>query len=84
MKHIDTLPYGDAIEMINNGLQHLAIEHDDLPGETLDCYFHPVSGNLWHAYFKKVELYNVLSPTVIADLERKFAPFSFYERKIHV
>lgn len=83
MKHIDTLPYGDAIEMINSGLQHLAIEHDDLT-ETLDCYFCPVSGNLWHVYLGQVELYNVLSPSVIADLEREFAPYSFYERNSYV
>lgn len=83
MKHIDTLPFSDAIIMIDSGLQHLAIEHDDLP-ETLDCYFCPVSGNLWHAYLGQVELYNVLAPTVIADLEREFAPYSEYERNSYV
>jgi hypothetical protein len=40
----------------------------------LDCYFCPVTGNLWHAYLGTTELYNVLSATVISALEREFAP----------
>ena len=83
MKHIETLPLNDAMIMIDTGLEHLAIDHYDLTG-TLDCYFCPVSGNLWHAYLGQADLYNVLSPTVIADLERKFAPYSFYERNSYV
>jgi hypothetical protein len=42
--------------------------------EPLDCYFCPVTGNLWHCYLGTTELYNVLSATVISALEREFAP----------
>ena len=73
MKHIETLPFNDARIMIDQGLEHLVIQHDDLTVE-LDCYFCPVTGNLWHAYLGTTELYNVLSATGIAALEREFAP----------
>jgi hypothetical protein len=73
MQHIETLPIIDAQIMIDQGLEHLVIEHGDLTVE-LDCYFCPVTGNLWHAYLGTIELYNVLSATVIAALEREFAP----------
>jgi len=73
MKHIATLPAVDAHIMIDQGLEHLVIQHDDLTVE-LDCYFCPFTGNLWHAYLGTTELYNVLSATVIAALEREFAP----------
>jgi hypothetical protein len=49
MKHIETLPYNDARIMVDSGLEHLAIEYADL-ASTVDCYFCPVSGNLWHCY----------------------------------
>lgn len=74
MKHIETLPFTDAKIMIDQGLEHLAIEHDDLTVE-LDCYFCPITGNLWHAYLGTVELYNVLAPAVIAAFEREFVQF---------
>lgn len=73
MKHIATLPAVDARIMIEQGLEHLEIDHDDLT-VPLDCYFCPITGNLWHAYLGTTELYNVLSATVIASLEREFAP----------
>jgi len=73
MKHIETLPITDAKIMINQELEHLVIEHDDLTAP-LDCYFCPITGNLWHAYLGTTELYNVLSDTVIAAFEREFAP----------
>ena len=73
MKHIETLYPVDAQIMIDQGLEHLVIEHGDLTVE-MDCYFCPVSGNLWHCYLGTTELYNVLSATVIAALEREFAP----------
>jgi len=73
MKHIETLPALDASIMIDQGLEHLVIEHGDLT-EPLDCYFCPVTGNLWHAYLGTTELYNVLSSAVIDSLEREFAP----------
>jgi len=73
MKHIETLPTVDARIMIDQGLEHLVIEHGDLT-VPLDCYFCPVTGNLWHAYLGTTELYNVLSATVISALEREFAP----------
>ena len=74
MKHIATLLAVDARIMIDQGLEHLVIQHDDLTVE-LDCYFCPFTGNLWHAYLGTTELYNVLSATVIAALERGFAHF---------
>jgi len=73
MKHIATLPPIDAHIMIDQGLEHLVIQHDDLTVE-LDCYFCPITGNLWHVYIGTTELYNVLSSAVIAALEREFAP----------
>ena len=73
MKHIETLPFNDARIMIDQGLEHLVIQHDDLTAP-LDCYFCPVTGNLWHAYLGTTELYNVLSNAVIDSLEREFAP----------
>jgi hypothetical protein len=42
--------------------------------ENMDCYFCPVTGNLWHCYLGQVDLYNILADTVIARLEREFAP----------
>jgi len=73
MKHIATLPAADARIIIDQGLEHLFIEHDDLTAP-LDCYFCPITGNLWHAYLGTTELYNVLSSAVIDSLEREFAP----------
>jgi hypothetical protein len=83
MKHIETLPFNDARIMVDSGLEHLAIEYADL-ATTVDCYFCPVSGNLWHCYLGQHDLYNVLAPAVIAELEREFAPLSFYERHDYV
>ena len=71
MKHIETLPYNDARIMVDSGLDHLVIIHDDLL-EELDCYFCPATGNLWHAYLGQVDLYNVLSAAVIDSLEREY------------
>jgi hypothetical protein len=83
MKHIETLPYNDARIMVDTGLEHLAIEYADL-ASTVDCYFCPVSGNLWHCYLGEHDLYNVLAPAVIAELEREFAPHSHYESHDYV
>ena len=74
MKHIATLPAIDARIIIDQGLEHLVIEHDDLTAP-LDCYFCPITGNLWHAYIGTTELYNVLSSAVINSFERGFAHF---------
>ena len=74
MKHIATLPAVDARIMIDQGLEHLVVEHGDLTAP-LDCYFCPITGNLWHAYIGTTELYNVLSSAVINSLERGFAHF---------
>jgi len=71
--HINTLHPVDAKNIIARGLEHLEINHIDLTAK-LDCYFCPVSGNLWHAFLGTTELYNVLSATVIESLEREFAP----------
>ena len=73
MKHIAMLSVLDACIMIDQGLEHLVVEHSDLT-KPLDCYFCPITGNLWHAYLGTTELYNVLSATVISALEREFAP----------
>ena len=73
MKHIETLPFNDARIMIAQGLEHLVVQHGDLT-EPLDCYFCPITGNLWHAYLGTTELYNVLSSAVIDSLVREFAP----------
>jgi len=73
LKHIETLPAVDARIMIDQGLEHLVVEHGDMT-TPFDCYFCPVTGNLWHCYLGTTELYNVLSATVIAALEREFAP----------
>lgn len=72
MTHIATLPYNDAKIMIDQGLEHMQIDHDDLVAQ-LDCYFCPVTGNLWHAYLGTTELYNILSSTVIESLEREYS-----------
>ena len=72
MKHIETLPYNDARIMVDSGLEHLAIEYADL-GSTVDCYFCPVTGNLWHVYLGTTELYNVLSSAVLEAIEREYA-----------
>jgi len=73
MKHIETLPYNDARIMVRSGLEHLQIIHFDMT-EILDCYFCPVTGNLWHAYLGQADLYNILADSVIAYLEREYAP----------
>jgi hypothetical protein len=73
MQHIETLPALDACIMIDQGLEHLVVEHGDMT-TPFDCYFCPVTGNLWHCYLGTTELYNVLSATVISALEREFAP----------
>ena len=73
MSHIETLPFADAKSMIDQGLEHLEIDHIDITAK-LDCYFCPVSGNLWHCYLGTTELYNVLSAAVIESLEREFTP----------
>jgi hypothetical protein len=78
MKHIETLPYNDARIMVRSGLEHLQVTHFDMT-EKMDCYFCPVSGNLWHCYLGQVDLYNILADTVIAQLEREYAPQP-YER----
>jgi len=83
MTHIETLPLSDAKGMIDQGLEHLQIDHIDLT-EKLDCYFCPLSGNLWHAYLNTTELYNVLSDTAIAQLEREFAPLCITHENYHV
>jgi len=72
MSHIATLPFVDAKNIIDLGLEHLQIEHHDM-AVPFDCYFCPVSGNLWHCYLGTTEFYNVLSDTVIYAIERKFA-----------
>jgi hypothetical protein len=71
--HINILHLVDAKNIIAQGLEHLEIDHIDLTAK-LDCYFCPVSGNLWHAFLGTTELYNVLSAAVIESLEREFAP----------
>jgi hypothetical protein len=73
MTHIATLPFADAKGIIAQGLEHVQIEHHDM-AVPFDCYFCPVSGNLWHCYLGTTELYNVLSAAVIESLEREFAP----------
>jgi hypothetical protein len=73
MKHIETLPFNDARIMVRSGLDHLQVTHFDMT-EKMDCYFCPVSGNLWHCYLGQVDLYNILADTVIAQLEREYAP----------
>lgn len=73
MKHIETLPFNDARIMVRSGLEHLQIKDFDMT-ENMDCYFCPVTGNLWHCYLGQVDLFNILADTVIARLEREFAP----------
>jgi hypothetical protein len=72
MKHIETLPFNDACIMVRSGLDHLQVKHFDMT-EMMDCYFCPVTGNLWHCYLGQVDLYNILADTVIAQLEREYA-----------
>jgi len=83
MKHIETIHPVDARIMIDQGLEHLVIEHGDM-AVPVDCYFCPVTGNLWHCYLGTTEILGVMSATAIAELEREFAPYSFYERNDYV
>ena len=83
MRHIDTLPFVDARIMIDQGLEHLSIEHGDM-AVPVDCYFCPVTGNLWHCYLGTTELLGVMSATAIAELEREFAPKSLYKSADYV
>jgi hypothetical protein len=73
MKHIETLPFNDARIMVDSGLDHLQVEDFDM-SEKMDCYFCPVTGNLWHCYLGQVDLFNILADSVIARLERQYAP----------
>ena len=83
MKHIETIHPVDARIMIDQGLEHLVIEHGDM-AVPFDCYFCPVTGNLWHAYLGTTDISGVMSATAIAELEREFAPYSLYERNDYV
>jgi len=61
---------------VNKYLEKMDIDHDDI-STTLECYFCRESGNLWHVFVSQgtagdLELYNVLSDTMIKALEREY------------
>lgn len=51
--------------------QFWAAERDDIDAK-LECYFDGDTGNLWHVYVGEMEIFNILSDTVIQELEREY------------
>ena len=62
--------------------QYWADEMDDSDAK-LECYFDPGTTNLWHVYAGEMEIFNLLSDTVIQALEREFAKYQRKEAEQH-
>lgn len=62
--------------------QYWANELDDSDAK-LECYFDRDTTNLWHVYAGEMEIFNLLSDTVIQSLEREYAKHLRKEREDH-
>jgi hypothetical protein len=62
--------------------QYMADERDDSDAK-LECYFDPNTTNLWHVYAGEMEIFNLLSDTVIESLEREYAKHVRKEAEQH-
>ena len=52
--------------------QFWAADRDDSDAK-MECYFDRDTTNLWHVYVGEMEIFNLLSDTVIEALEREYA-----------
>jgi hypothetical protein len=52
--------------------QFWAADRDDSDAK-MECYFDRDTTNLWHVYVGEMEIFNLLSNTVIEALEREYA-----------
>jgi hypothetical protein len=60
--------------------QFWAADRDDSDAK-MECYFDRDTTNLWHVYVGEMEIFNLLSDTVIEALEREYAKHLRSERE---
>lgn len=60
--------------------QYWADMRDDSDAK-MECYFEPYTCNLWHVYVGEMEIFNLMSDTVIQSLEREYEKHLHQERE---